>query len=357
MPKKKRRKKLPHKFGSISELSKNRTKRFWARKPSITNPDGKTYRESVGFFKTYEEAYEALLNPLKYDSRRTTFNDVFNSLINSREYESMTVDTLNRYKADFIKLGDLRYEVIQEVNFSMLQAKIDEIERIGYKKDGTRISYSKDKMKKIKTVLNKIYIRAIQDGIITANLAENLRVDAKETEKEFNIFTIEEINRLFELIKDNKNIRFILLHIFTGLRTIEMVNLKKQHINLLNSSISGMGSKTTTGKLRTVILHKRILPIVKELYNETNDYILGEKMSTTVYRNRIFKKSLDEVGMLNGRTPYDCRDTFAYLMNHYKVDRETIKQMMGHKDYATTSNNYISFDAEKAKEELEKITL
>lgn len=357
MPRKKKRKKLPHGMGSITELSKNRNKRFWARKKAILLPDGTLKRESLGFFETYEEAYQALLTPGRYSNNKVTFEEVFNNYIKSTSFKILKPDTKSRYISDFEKLGDLRYESIQDTNFSMLQEAFDRISENGYIKNDKKYKYSMDKLKKIKTVVNKIYIRAIQDGIVDVNLSEHIELNGVQNEKAFNPFILEEINKMFELKDQYKELRYILVHIFTGFRTIEMVNFKKEHIDLEKKTARGMGAKTKTGKTRTIILHDKIMPIIKELYSETNDYMLGEKISTKVYRERIFKNTLSEISILNNRTPYDCRDTFAYLMNHYKVDRETIKQMMGHNDYATTSNNYISFDYEKAKKELNKIVI
>lgn len=358
MARKKRRKKLPHGFGSIVEM-KGRYKPFWARKSTIKLPDGSSYRESLGYFETYEEAYQALINPLQMKSSKITLEHLFNNLMETNKFKSMKHDTKVRYKSDFERLGVLRYKSIQEVNHSMLQAQIDEIERLGYKiklnGKEVRKDYSRDKMNKIITVISKIYELAINNNLVSYNLATNLTTGAKNADKVFKHFTLKDINKLFRLSKTHFEIKYILLNIFTGLRPIEMVSLRKIHVDIFNQTIQGMGAKTDTGRKRTIVLADRIMPIVKELYLRTDDYMLGEKMSTDVYRTRIFYNSLNAVNMLDGRTPYACRDTFAYLMNHFNVDKETIKQMMGHTEYATSSDNYIPLDAEKARNEFKKI--
>lgn len=356
MARKKRRRRLPKGVGSIVELKGNRYKPFWARRSSITLPDGSTYRESVGFFETYEEALKALTNPYKFKVESVTFQDIFNLVIESNSFKSMVHNTQQRYTSNFAKLGNLRSEAIQGVTKSMLQAKIDEIEREGYERNGKRVCYSKDSMDKIISSLSIVYEYAVDEHIVPTNLTKNITTVAKEKDKSFKNFTLEEIDLLFEN-SDKKEVKIILVNIFFGLRPIELVNFEKEHCYFDKGIIQGMGGKTNTGRKRSVIIHPKIKSILVDLYNDTEKYIVGEKMSTKVYRERIFKDTLANLGILYDRTPYVCRDTFAYLMNHFNVDKETIKNMMGHRKYSTSSDNYIDFDAEKAKREFKKIAL
>ena len=45
----------------------------------------------------------------------------------------------------------------------------------------------------------------------------------------------------------------------------------------------------------------------------------------------------------------------AFLLNHYGVDKEVIKQIMGHAKYETTSDNYIVEDIVRSISEFNKI--
>lgn len=357
MPRKrKKRRRLPNGFGSIVEVGGNRYKPFLARRSAIKLPDGSSYREIVGYFETYEDALKALTNPYKIKAESVTFQDIFNMIVESNNFKAMTHNTQQRYVTNFAKLGSLRSEPIQEVTKSMLQAKIDEIERVGYERSGRRVRYSKDSMDKIISSLSIVYEYAVDDHIVPTNLTKNITTVAKEKDKRFKNFTLKEIDILFEN-SNIKEVKIILVNIFFGLRPIEMVNFQKEHCFFDKDIIQGMGGKTDTGRKRSVIIHPKIKTILADLYSDTDKYIVGEKMSTKVYRERIFKDTLSNLGILYDRTPYVCRDTFAYLMNHYNVDKETIKNMMGHRKYSTSSDNYIDFDVEKAKKEFKKIAL
>lgn len=355
MPRKKRKRRLPNGLGSIVFL-KGRRSGYWARKPAIILPDGKAYRKSLGYFESYEEAYKALMKESESENDKITIFEVYEDFISSNKFKKNSMSTIERYERDFNRLGDLRYKPIQSVTYSMLQAKIDEIQDQGYVKKGKRHSFSMDKMKKIKTILNKIYTRALKDEIVNSNIAELIEVEGVKKPKKFNNFSIEEIKKLFELSKTHKDLRYPLVHIFFGFRTIEMVNFRKKHINFEKNIVKGMGAKTDKGRSGFIGIIPIIKPILKELYDETDDYILGRKMSTDTYRRQVFYKALDKVNMRKGRTPYNCRDTFANLLNHFNVDIDIIKDMMRHEDASTTLNNYITQDREKAILELHKIT-
>lgn len=356
MPKKKRRRKLPNGVGSITYL-KGRDSPWWARRSSITLPDGSQYRKSIGYFKTYEQAYQSLMSYTNLNSEKVTLLEVFNRVKDSLKFQNISPATQDRYIRDFKMLGELRYEPIQAINYTMLQGKIDEIQKNGYIKNNKVYPYSLDKMKKTKSMLNKIYSRAIKDNLVETNLADLIEIEGIQESKQFNIFTIKEIKKMFELCKTYKNLRYPLVHMFFGFRTIEMTRFRKKHIDFEKNIVQGMGSKTEKGRTGHIIIIPIIKPLLLELYNETDDYILGKKVSTDYYRKFIFYKALDEVNMRNGRTPYDCRDTFAYLLNHFKVELDVIRDMMRHEDASTTLNHYIPQDMEKASKELSKITL
>lgn len=359
MPKKKKRKKLSHGLGSITELSKNRINRFWARKEAISLPDGKLYRESVGLFPTYEDAYKALIEPNLNDKDKTTIIELYNFWRESPAFEKLERPTQDRYDKDIRRFEPLIYKPISQVTYDNLQKKLNKIQANGYTrgKDPTKRPFSKDKLQKIIQAINIAYIEAIKRNIIENNLTDLLDYYGTSKKKTFDIFNKKEINFMFDNIQNIPEIKFILLNIYTGLRPIEMVSLKKEHIDLTNKTIHGMGKKTEAGKNKTIIILPDIEEILINLYNSTDEYILGRKMSQDYYRKHIFYKVLDKLNIRNNRTPYTCRDTFAALMNHFNVDKQTIKNMMGHTSFSTTSDNYIPFDLDKNTVEMSKIKI
>lgn len=62
--------------------------------------------------------------------------------------------------------------------------------------------------------------------------------------------------------------------IYTGMRIEETVELKKENVDLQEEFIHG-GNKTRKGKNRSIPIHKDIVEIIKELYeNSPTDYLI-----------------------------------------------------------------------------------
>lgn len=360
MPKKKKRKRLPNGLGTVHKLSGNRYRPFLARKSAITLPDGSTFREVVGTFETYEEAYQALIDPTIHVANATTLMDLFEIFKNTNEFKALSQSTQSRYNSDIKKLKDICYTDIQKLRYQDLQKVIDKLEADGYQArvNGKMVTkkYSQDVIKKTIVLISKLYTIAVKNEIVNTNLAELIEISTKKNKKKFNIFTDLEIEKMFNNLDAHVMIRPILLAIFTGLRPIELVALEKSHYDRKNHTICGMGAKTEAGRSKVVVLHPRVYDIVEYLYKNSMKYLIhidNEKLTTQRYR-RQFKQAL-EVLNIPVRNPYATRDTCAALMNRYNVDKETIKNQMGHTSYSTTSDNYIPIDIDKNLHEIEKI--
>lgn len=360
MPKKKRRKRLPNGLGTICKMKDGRYKPYVARKAAITLPDGTVKRDLVGTYATYEEAYQALIDPTVHVANATTLMDLFEIFKNTNEFKSLSESTQSRYKTDIKKLTDICYTDIQKLRYQDLQKVIDKLETDGYQArvNGKIVNkkYSQDVIKKTIVLISKLYTIAVKNEIVSTNLAELIEISTKKKKKNFNIFTDIEIEKMFNNLDKHPMIRPILLAIFTGLRPIELVALEKSHYDRKNHTLTGMGAKTEAGISKIVVLHPRIYEIVEYLYKNSMKYLINidnEKLTTQRYR-RQFKQAL-EVLNIPVRNPYSTRDTCAALMNRYNVDKETIKNQMGHVSYSTTSDNYIPVDLDKNLHEIEKI--
>lgn len=75
--------------------------------------------------------------------------------------------------------------------------------------------------------------------------------------------------------------------IYTGMRIEETVELKKENVDLQQEFIHS-GNKTRKGKNRSIPIHKDIVEIIKELYeNSPTDYL--------IYNDKwIFRKKKNE---------------------------------------------------------------
>lgn len=359
MPRKKQHRKLPNGIGSISKLSGKRENKFLARKQGIRLPDGSYYRESVGTFKTWEDAYQALINSDKRVDDKITIYELFELFTQSNHFKSLSKSAQSKYKWGIKKWDKLIYKPIYDVQFHELQARLDKIQLEGYtKRNGEKKPYSSSSIKKIYNALNAAYNEAIKARIFETNITDLLRMDSSlmsvNTAQKY--FDFDFVVKLVNKVNKSKNEKILMLNIFTGLRPIEMIRLEKSHVDFEKSVMHGMGAKTRAGKKKFVIILDIIKPLLKELYLSTDKYILGKEYTYNDFRF-LFLDAVNSVGYDKYVTPYACRHTYAMLVDNFDVDKDIIKKTLGHSSYKTTSQYYIDLNLEKAIRELKKISI
>jgi len=359
MPRKKQHRKLPNGVGSISKLSGNRENKFLARKKGIRLPDGSMYREVVGTYKTWEDAYQVLISNDKKVDKKITIYELFELFTQSIHFKSLSKSAQSKYIWGIKKWDMLIYKPVYDVQFHELQAQLDKIQLEGYtKKNGDIKFYSDSSIKKIYNALIAAYNEAIKARIFETNIVELLRIDSSlisvnDSQKYFDLdFVVELLNKP----NKSKKEKILLVNIFTGLRPTEMMKLEKSHVNFEKGYIHGMGIKSNAGKQKFIVILDLIKPYLLDLYNDTEKYILGKKYSYTVFLTE-FDALVKSLGYTKYVTPYACRHTYAMLMDNFSVDKDVIKKMMGHSSYKTTTQNYIDFNLEKAVREMRKIDL
>ena len=150
------------------------------------------------------------------------------------------------------------------------------------------------------------------------------------------------------------------LHCNAGIRTEETVELKKENPDLQQEFIHG-GNKTRKGKNRSIPIHKDIVEIIKELYeNSPTDYLIyndkwifskkkneNKPLRKNYFREKFYKTL--ETLKINKHKTHDCRKTLATLMSNQKINNIVITDIMGHENIATTKQYYIQTDKQKLK--------
>jgi len=123
--------------------------------------------------------------------------------------------------------------------------------------------------------------------------------------------------------KEDKTIQIILIMIYSGFRIKAFEGIK---VNLEEQYFQG-GGKTAAGKNRIVPIHDSIFEFVKK--QNWNDFVAEN------FRRRHFYPALKKLGIeqtASGKkhTPHDCRHTFSWLCDKYKVDDLSKHLLMGH---------------------------
>lgn len=364
-----KRRKLPNGTGSIERVlkspqGKTRLKQYRARLPAKYDSMGKKIQKDIGFFKTYNEALDALLN-YKAPAPAITFKELYYKFKDTNKFKNLTQKTKDRYDNAFSKFATIHDYNISEILFTDLQEVLDTMEEDGYYKKVKgklkRYDYSRDSIDRLRTVAKKIFDTAVKNNIINYNLAESLDVGGKGIRRKKEIFTQDEIESLYQSIPKNPNAMHVLVLIFTGMRPGEYRELTKNKIDLDKNTIEDFGEKTEAGKTRKMFIHPKIKEIIKYLMDksetgyllESNVLKLGN-VSETTFNKKIYYPALERAGVKK-KIPYSCRYTFATIAHNSGVDDKALQRLMGHTNFQVTANSYIQDLDKYIFTELQKI--
>lgn len=349
-----RRKRLPNGFGSIVKLSNpNLRKPFLARKTTGKDPFGKPILKSIGYYESYNLAYEALIeynkNPYDVNIEGILFHEVYEKWTNEY-FETLTnpssVRTITAAYAYCSALYNMRFK---DIRIQHMKGCINDAQ-VG--------QTTKNRMK---SIFNLMFDWALEHEIVETNYARNFSVksidNGKEQKKEKVPFSKEEIEILWKNVNKIKFVDMILIQIYSGWRPQELAILKYNDVDLENGWICG-GMKTEAGKNRIVPIHSKIYELIKNRYNKNNEFLFYDEnsrdssMTYDKYRKR-FMKVMERLNMKH--TPHEARHTFITLAKEYNVDEYAIKKIVGHAISDITEAIYTHRDKEWLKEEIEKI--
>lgn len=186
--------------------------------------------------------------------------------------------------------------------------------------------------------------------ILGKDLTENIERPKKE-KKLPEVLSKEEIKKLIESAKTRKSRIIVQLLYSTGMRVSELVNLKKDDLNLQERIVivrKGKGKKD-----RIVILPEKLIDELKEYMekNKDNIYLLSkDKPLTPRNIQKIIKKLAIKAGINKKVTPHILRHSYATHLLESGVDIRYIQTLLGHENLNTTQ-----IYTHVSKEELKKI--
>lgn len=375
-----KRMKLPNGFGQITEIkNRNLRKPFRAMVTVGRREDGRPISKMLkpeAFFKTYNEAYEALV-----EYNRNPY-DLDNDISVKELYEKWTSDYFKKSTVAYQRTVTSAWSYCSSV-YSMrakdLRARhIKGCMEDGYrietkgKKKGEKIYASPGTKTRIKSLFNLMYDYALEYELVDRNYARTFDIsddvlDKVEQNKHSHIiFTENEIKILWENIEKVKFTDWIIIQIYMGWRPQELSILKLADVDLENWTITG-GMKTDAGKQRTVPIHSKIKEYVKRNYDFAitigSEYLLNDKGQTHAgvwkisydkYAKR-FDKVIKALNLNPEHRPHDPRKTFVTRAKKAGINDNAIKAIVGHKASDITESAYTDRDIEWLRSDIEKI--
>lgn len=325
-------------FGSIVCLDKSGKKR---RKPYAVRvttgwKDGKQVRKYIGYYATQSEALIALAEYHKggfdVDLSKLTLNEVFERWLERVEKKNLSESVMRMHNMAYSRFGQLGKKQFTDIKTVHLQIWMDGIDL----KPGSKA--------KLRGTMVQLYKYAVTNDIVNKNYAQGIEINEK-IEKTGRVFTEDEIKLLWEH-KDRKEVKQLLILIYTGMRIGEMLILNKKDIHLEDGYIIG-GIKTEAGKDRVIPIHHKILPFIKEQLGGNTWLMQSNRGVAMSYRNASnhFKKVFKELGI--DHTIHDTRKTCVSWLHSNGVPMETIRIIVGHSGKGVTEKVYLYKDKQE----------
>lgn len=314
-------KRLPSGFGTIKHLSGKR------RNPYVAYPTVKekgymlsgspVTRGAIGYYATYQDAYNALLDynrkPYDVEKKDITFAEVHQLYYDEKFNDSnrdYSVSSIKSAKSGFCNLKPIHDVPIRRLKTYQLQQVMDDC------------LLKHASLELMLMCLKGVYAFAIKNDMVDRDYSQYVEIKKANDDEKGEPFTEEQIRALWDN-KDDYVAQIALIMIYSGLRIKELETIK---IDLDNKIMIG-GSKTRSGKNRIIPIHPRIESMIADFKPET--------FKAVTYRSNKFYPLLQRLDIEKStkgtkHTPHDCRHTFVWLADKYKMDNLSKKLIIGH---------------------------
>lgn len=228
---------------------------------------------------------------------------------------------------------------------------------------------------RLKYVMQQNFKWALENDIITKDYSQFLSTDVKKKEEALHFpYAAEEIEKLWT----HQNKRFpmayskqviettvqavnaMLVLLYTGMRVMELGELKAADVHLDDRYIDLQGTKTSAAK-RVVPIHKDIVPVVEALLADGGEYLVvnghGLPLPYQTWKLRIQAIANEITGTKH--TLHDTRHTFISAAERSGLDANSIilKRIVGHSTSGNTTALYTHKNIEDLLAAIDKISL
>ena len=349
--------KLPNGFGTVYKQPGNRRNPYVAKKTKgwEINPEtgkAKQLYTIVGYYPTRKEALTALAefnaNPYDVNAAKVTFEDVYDRW-SSAHFQTVSDSNVKGYKAAWLLCDKIATMRFVDVKLDHLQMIVDESGK------------NYPTLRKLKALLSLMYKYAVIHEIIPKerNLVEyvNIKNAGNPNAYDRKPFSKTEVNRIWKVKDTNIYYTVVLMLIYSGCRISELLDLKKENVNLEERWFKIIEAKTAAG-IRTAPISEKVYPFFEYWYNLNNcEYLLstpeGEHFKYRNYYDSYWIPLIEAVGM--SHRPHDTRHTCISMLTVAGVSDKIIKKIVGHKGQGVTETVYTHFEIEELLDAINKI--
>lgn len=367
---KRKRMRLPNGFGRITEI-KNKNLRNPFR-VMITvgvddtgRPIGKLLQPKA-YFKTYNEAYQALMeynkDPFSLENDMTV-SELYELWV--PEYaKGVSKSRVASIKAAWNYCSPLKNTKLHEVKPMDIKNIIEN--GVRYDGKGKEIKITQSNSIQVKVLFSMMFDFAIERGLLDKNSArvvknkKEISNSKNKNEMSHTAYTEEEINILLNNL-DDPICSFIVIQCYSGWRPSELLNIPIESIDIDNWIFTG-GMKTEYGIDRSVPIHSKIQKVIEKLYNSSkkdgDKYLFvnksGESLPYRTFSERYYK-TLNRLNINLEHKPHDGRVTFVTKAKNANLDEYAIKRIVGHSIIDLTERVYTERSIEWLRDQIEMI--
>jgi integrase/recombinase XerC len=161
-------------------------------------------------------------------------------------------------------------------------------------------------------------------------------------------FTSKEINSVIDIVSEKndfisvRNKLIVELFYSTGIRRIELINIKERNISFSENTIKVLGKRN---KERFVPLLQSVVSTLKNYLELKREFSLGlEELFITVKGNKIYETLVyriinsyfSKVSLKVKKSPHILRHSFATHLLNEGADLNSVKELLGHSSLAST---------------------
>ena len=368
-PRTTRHKRLPNGFGQITKIS-NRNLRcpYRAMVPAGKTDEGRPISKMLkpkAYFRTYNEAYEALVeynkDPYAYDTT-VTVEEVYSKWKEEFLKKPKAKNTIYNYESPWKYCSSVYKLPIRQLKVQNIKSCIEAPEV------PTTIR------RNIKMLFNVLLDYAMEYEYVDKNysrmfkLPEEISLAEQKQKKPHASFTDEEMKLLWSH-SNSEDVQSVLIQCYTGLRPQELCLIYLKDIRLDDQTpyfIAGM--KTKAGVQRKIPIHPAIKEFIQTKYQTAIDCNSDRLITACFYQNKNkripipystysyrFELVMEQCGIANTHRPHDPRKQFVTMAKKYKLDEFAIKRIVGHTINDVTEAFYTDRNIDWLYEEICKI--
>lgn len=349
---------LPNGFGSVYKLSGKRRNPWIARKTSGWSLDEKTQKVkqnyiTVGYYPTRQAALMALTeynkDPYDIGTASMTLAELYERW-SAEHYESVSISNIQGSKAAWALCSSIENMKLSELKLDHFQTVVD------------CSGKNTPSLRKLKVLLGLMYDYAVMHEILPAdkrNIIRYIDISKPGNPNAYNRkpFTKAQLKTVWRWKDSSPYIKVILMLIYSGVRIGELLDLKKENVNLKEKYFDVVASKTQAG-IRRVPIADKVFPFFCDWYymNDCEYLISTPEGAHFTYRNyydSYWKPFIAQMEIEH--RPHDTRHTCVSLLASAGVDERIIKKIVGHKGQGVTQIVYTHFEIEELLEAINKI--